>query len=306
MKSRNFISMADLSAVETNDLIKFAIKNKKEKKQPAVLAGKNLALLFEKPSLRTRVSFEVAINQLGGNCIYLSPDEVGLGKREPVEDVASVLGRFVDCIIARTFAHSSVVTLADQSGVPVINALDDEEHPCQALADILTIFEKKGKFKGIKLAYVGDGNNVANSLLIACAQAGIEVCLASPIGYEVNDEYLRIADDFSKTSGSMITLTEKPADAVAGADVIYTDVWTSMGQEKESEQRRIIFKDYQVNEALIGMAKKDVIFMHPLPAHPGEETVKGILRHPASVVFDQAENRLHAQRALLIELLGKK
>jgi len=297
--------MADLSVAETGDLIKFAIKNKKEKKQPPVLAGRNLALLFEKPSLRTRVSFEVAINQLGGNCIYLSPDEVGLGKREPVEDVASVLGRFVDCIIARTFAHSSVVVLADNSGVPVINALDDEEHPCQALADILTILEKKGKFKGIRLAYVGDGNNVANSLLLACTQVGIDVSMASPAGYEVNEEFIRIAENFAGETGSKISLTEKPAEAVTGADVIYTDVWTSMGQEKESEQRRAIFKDYQVNENLIAMAKKDVIFMHPLPAHPGEETARGILRHPASVVFDQAENRLHAQRALLIELLGK-
>jgi ornithine carbamoyltransferase len=298
--------MADLSVSETNELIKFAIKDKAQKKHPAVLAGSNLALLFEKPSLRTRVSFEVAINQLGGNCLYLSPDEVGLGKREPVEDVASVLGKLVDGIIARTFAHSSVEALATYSGVPVINALSDEEHPCQALADILTIFEKKGKFKGIRLTYVGDGNNVANSLLLACVQVGIDMVVSSPEGYEINDEFLRIADEFAGQTGSRISLVQKPAEAVAGADVIYTDVWTSMGQEKEAEQRRGIFQDYQVNESLIALAKKDVIFMHPLPAHPGEEIAKGILRHPASVVFDQAGNRLHAQRALLIEMFSKQ
>jgi len=295
----------DLSTNQTRELIKFALNNKKEKKQPAVLAGKNLALLFEKPSLRTRVSFEIAIRQLGGQSIYLSPDEVGLGKREPVEDVASVLGRYVDCIIARTFLHSSVQALANHSGVSVINALSDLEHPCQAMADILTIFEKKGKFKGLTLAYIGDGNNVANSLLLACAQVGINVKLASPPGYEVTSEFVKTAGKIAGETGSKITYLRKADEAVAGADIVYTDVWTSMGQEKESEKRLTAFKNYQVNEKLLSHAKKNVIFMHPLPAHPGEETAPGILRHPASVVFDQAENRLHAQRALLIQLLGK-
>ena len=201
MKSKHLISIADLSIAETDQLIKFTLVNKKEKKQPQTLAGKYLALLFEKPSLRTRASFEIAIRQLGGLGLYLSPDEVGLGKREPVSDVACVLGRYVDCIIARTFEHSSIQILADYSGVPVINALSDLEHPCQALADILTIFEKKGILKGLTLAYIGDGNNVANSLLLAACQVGINMRIASPTGYEVKPEIVKKAAEFGKETG---------------------------------------------------------------------------------------------------------
>jgi ornithine carbamoyltransferase len=301
LKTKDFLSIADLSAEETELLIKKAIEMK-QKAAPQVLSGKVIALLFEKPSLRTRVSFEVAIHQLGGYCLYLSPNEVGLGKREPVSDVARVLGRYVNGIIARTFSHQSLVTLAQYSNVPVINALSDLEHPCQALADILTIREKKGKLRGINLAYVGDGNNVANSLLLAAALTGVNFKIASPAGYEIDTQVLQKAREFAAHSGSRIVLTSDPEQAVKDADVVYTDVWTSMGQEAEVEQRRSVFSNYQIDTKLLSLAKKDVIFMHPLPAHHGEEIAAGLLDHPGSVVFDQAENRLHIQRTLLAEL----
>jgi ornithine carbamoyltransferase len=305
VKSRHYISVSDLSPAETNGLLIRAAKEK-GKKFPQVLAGKFVALLFEKPSLRTRVSFEVAVSQLGGHCLYLSPEEVGLGKREPVADVAQVLGRYVDCIVARTFAHKSVEILAKHSGVPVINALSDWEHPCQALADMLTIYEKKGKLKGLKLAYIGDGNNVANSLLLAAAQIGIDFIAASPKGYEVDEKIAAAAEKFALKSGSVISLVNDIKKAVKGADIVYTDVWTSMGQEAEKKQRLKAFAGYQVNHKLMSLARKGAIFMHPLPAHYGEEVSGDILRKPCSVVFDQAENRLHAQRALLIEMFSRE
>ena len=304
MKAKDFLSVADASIAEAESLIKKALAMK-QKPAPPLLAGKVLALLFEKPSLRTRVSFEVAIHQLGGYCLYLSPAEVGLGKREPVSDVAKVLGRYVDGIIARTFVHQTLVTLAQCSHVPVVNALSDFEHPCQAFADILTIREKKGRLCGLNLAYVGDGNNVAHSLLLAAVLTSINFTIASPPGYEVAKTVVQKARKLAAQTGSHIVLTVDPRQAVKGADVVYTDVWTSMGQEAESEQRRIVFAAYQVNPELLSLAKKDVIFMHPLPAHPGEEIVPGLLDHPSSVVFDQAENRLHFQRALLAELFRK-
>jgi ornithine carbamoyltransferase len=301
LQAKSLISVADLTPAEMDSIIKYAVRTKNSP-QPQVLAGKNLALIFEKPSLRTRVSFEVAINQLGGCPLYLSPDEVGLGRREPVEDVATVLGRYVDCIIARTFAHVSLEALARYSGVPVINALSDFEHPCQALADMLTIYEKKGRLKGLCLAYVGDGNNVAHSLLLAAANAGMHVRLASPAGYEVSPQIMQKAKEIAAISGSRISTTAEPQEGVQDCDVIYTDVWVSMGQESEAEARRSIFRKYQVGGDLLARAKSDVIFMHPLPAHHGEEVATGILRLPSSVVFDQAENRLYAQRALFVEM----
>jgi ornithine carbamoyltransferase len=304
VKSVHFISVSDLSAEETSRLIKKAAEAK-GKKYPQVLSGKFVSLLFEKPSLRTRVSFEVGITQLGGHCLYLSPEEVGLGKREPVEDVARVLGRYVDCIVARTFVHKSVELLAEYSGVPVINALSDWEHPCQALADMLTIYEKKGKLKGLKLAYIGDGNNVANSLLLAAAQMGMEFWAASPGGYEIDNKILAEAKKYTQETGGNVFLVEDARLAAEGADVVYTDVWTSMGQEAESQKRRAIFANYQVNNELMSLAKKDAIFMHPLPAHHGEEVAGDTLGKPYSVVFDQAENRLHLQRALLVEMFGE-
>jgi ornithine carbamoyltransferase len=266
--------------------------------------GKVLAMLFEKPSLRTRVSFDVAMCQLGGHAIYLSQNEVGLGKREAVSDVAKVLSRYVNIIAARTFDHETVELLAQYATVPVINALSDLEHPCQALADLFTIKEKKGKLQGVNVAYVGDGNNVAHSLLLACSLVGANISLVTPSGYQPKEAILSQARRFAAQSGSEVIWTQEPRSAVAGADVVYTDVWTSMGQEAEAAQRRTDFAGYQVNAELMALAKEDAIFMHPLPAHPGEEVAYGLLENSRSVVYDQAENRLHLQKALLAELLG--
>ena len=304
MKTKDLLSVADLSAAEAEKIIAKALKMKRGPVSQ-LLSDKVLALMFEKPSLRTRVSFEVAVHQLGGSCFYLSPDEVGLGKREPASDVARVLSRYVNGIIARTFSHQNLQMLARYSTVPVINALSDLEHPCQALADIMTIQEKKGKLKGLNLAFIGDGNNVAHSLLLAAAQMGINFCIASPPGYTVKDEILQVAKEFAAHSGSQILLTEEPEQAVKDAAVVYTDVWTSMGQEIEAGKRRRAFARYQVDARLLSLAKKDAIFMHPLPAHHGEEVAIGFLDSPCSVVFDQAENRLHLQKALLAEMFGK-
>jgi ornithine carbamoyltransferase len=295
---KDLISIADLSSKDIQGLIESAIELK-AKRIGTQLKGKTLAMIFEKPSLRTRVSFDVGMYELGGHSIYLSPAEIGLGKREPVEDVAEVLSRYVDGIMARTFSHDSVVQLAKHATVPVINGLSDEEHPCQILADLQTIYEKKGTLKGINVAYIGDANNVANSLLLACAIMGMEFWIACPAGYSPSDAIL------VKTRGKkgQIMITDDPKIAVQDADVIYTDVWTSMGQEAESAKRRKDFAGYQVNSKLISAAKKDVIFMHPLPAHYGEEIAAGMLRKPQSVVFDQAENRLHMQKAILVKLM---
>ena len=299
MKKEDLLSVADLTPSEVKKIIALALKMKRGS-APKSLSGKILVLLFEKPSLRTRVSFEVAIHQLGGYCIYLSPEEVGLGKRERASDVARVLSHYVDGIIARTYYHETLRMLAEYSNVPVINALSDLEHPCQALADLMTIEEKKEKLKGLNLAFVGDGNNVANSLLFAAAVTGINFSIASPAGYAVKKDILQKAKDLALQSGSQILLTDKPEVAVKDADVVYTDVWTSMGQEVESAIRRKAFSRYQIDARLLSLAKKNAIFMHPLPAHNGEEVAVGILDDPRSVVFDQAENRLHLQKALLI------
>lgn len=270
----------------------------------SLLSGKMLALLFEKPSLRTRVSFEVAMRQLGGQVIYLSPAEVGLGKRESVPDVARVLGRYVDAIVARTFSHQTLESLAEYAGVPVINALSDLEHPCQAMADLLTIYEKKGELEGLTLAYVGDGFNVAQSLLLAAALTGINFRIASPKGHEVKEEILNLAKDYAVESGTELLFTAEPRLAVSGADIVYTDTWVNMGQEAEAEARRRVFAGYQVNKELLSLAKEDAIVMHCLPAHRGEEVAEGILDGPQSVVFDQAENRMHIQKAILADILG--
>jgi ornithine carbamoyltransferase len=291
----DLISIADLTSKDIQNLIKSAIELKQGGKRP-LLEGRTLALIFEKPSLRTRVSFDVAMSQLGGHALMLSPAEVGLGQREPIADVARVLSRYVDGIVARTFAHQSVALLAKYATVPVINGLSDEEHPCQVLSDLLTIYEKKGGLDGLTISYIGDANNVANSLLLACSLVGIDFRIASPKGYGPKD---RILAQARKTM-----VTEDPREAVKGTDVVYTDVWTSMGQEAEAERRRAAFAGYQVNEELLSVAKRDAIFMHPLPAHHGEEIAEGILDAPQSVVFDQAENRLHMQKAILVELLG--
>jgi len=303
LKTRDLLSVADITSSEMEKLIVRALAIK-QRPEPELLMDKILVLLFEKPSLRTRVSFEVGIRQLGGSCIYLSPEEVGLGKREPVADVARVLNRYVHGIIARTFSHETLQTLARYSTVPVINALSDMEHPCQALADILTVREKKGKLKGLTLAYIGDGNNVARSLVLAGALTGLNVNVASPQGYAIDKNTADKVKQFAAESGSQIYFMNDPGEAVKDVDVIYTDVWTSMGQEAETERRRKDFARYQVDTTLLSLAKKDVVFMHPMPAHHGEEVASGVLDGPHSVAFDQAENRLHLQKALLAEMFG--
>ena len=303
MKGKDLLSISDLTGEDIRLLISNAV-DMKAGGWLSLLSGKTLALMFEKPSLRTRVSFEVAMRQLGGQTIYLSPAEVGLGERESVSDVARVLSRYVDTIAARTFSHQTLAILASHAEVPVINALSDLEHPCQALADLFTIYEKKGELQDLTLAFVGDGNNVAHSLLLAASLTGMNFRIASPAGYAVQDRILRLAQDYAMDSDAEILCTEEPSLAVKGADIVYTDVWTSMGQEAEAEQRRQVFANYQVNMGLMSLAKEDAILMHPLPAHQGEEVAEDILDSPESVVFDQAENRMHLQKALLAEMLG--
>ncbi len=303
MKGKDLLSISDLSRQDIDLLISDAI-DMKARGWLSILREKTLALIFEKPSLRTRVSFELAMHQLGGHAIYLSSAEVGLGERESVSDVARVLSGYVDAIVARTFSHQTLEILASYSDVPVINALSDLEHPCQALADLLTIYEKKGKLNGLTLAFIGDGNNVAHSLLLATSLMGMNFRIASPTGYAVQDRILHIAQGYATNSGAEIFCTDKPRLAVSGADIVYTDVWTSMGQEAEAQQRRQIFASYQVNSELLSLAREDAIVMHPLPAHYGEEVAEDILASPKSVVFDQAKNRLHLQKALLAEMLG--
>jgi ornithine carbamoyltransferase len=303
LKSKDFLSIADLSHEGIRSLISNAIEMKAEGWN-SLLSEKVLVLMFEKPSLRTRVSFEVAMRQLGGYCLYLSPDEVRMGKRESVADVAQVLSRYADAVVARTFSHEALEILSRYASVPVINALSDLEHPCQALADLLTIYEKKGTLEVITIAYIGDGNNVAHSLMLAASLCGINFRIASPQGYQVQEKMLNLAKEYAAESGSEIFCTEDPRTAVSGADVVYTDVWTSMGQENEAEKRRQIFAGYQVNGELLSLARGYAILMHPLPAHHGEEVAENILYSPQSVVLDQAENRVHAQKALLADILG--
>ena len=300
---KDLLSISDLNRGEIEYLMEQAWRMKREG-SPPLLSGRTLALLFEKPSLRTRASFEIAMYQLGGHGIYLSPEEVGLGKREPVADVARVLSRYVDAIAARTFSQDTLCTLAGYSSVPVINALSDQEHPCQVLSDLFTIYEKKGRLTGLTLAFIGDGNNVANSLLLSACQLGMTFHFASPPGYDVNEKVLNQGREFAALSGGQIRLTNNPDEAARDADIIYTDVWASMGQEAEVEKRRLAFSGYQVDNKLLSLAKGDVLLMHPLPAHHGEEISAGLLDDPRSVVFDQAENRLHLQKALLVKLLS--
>lgn len=303
MHGRHLISVADLSPRDVQRVVDVALQTKNGE-SVSILGGKTLALLFEKPSLRTRVSFDVAMQQLGGHALYLSPAEVGLGEREPVADVARVLSRYVDAIAARTFKHETVEELARWADVPVINALSDGEHPCQALADLLTIYEKKDRWRGLVLAFVGDGNNVARSLMLGSAMVGMEFRIASPQGYCVSRALVDKAESLAAASGAAVVCVESPQEAVRGADVVYTDVWASMGQEKEQVERRRAFSGYQVNAELLALASPDAIVMHDLPAHRGEEIADEVIEGPQSVVFDQAENRLHAQKAVLALILG--
>ena len=304
MRGRDFISIEDLSADELQVVLVTAARLKGEG-YPNALAGQTLALLFEKPSLRTRVSFDVGMQRLGGHTVYLPQSEVGLGQREPVADVARVLSRYVHGIVARTYAHQTLVDLAEHASVPVINALSDETHPCQALADLQTINERKGGVQGVRIAFIGDGNNVAVSLAQACALAGAHMTIASPPGYRIPEEVIIGAEEFARASGGSFRVIASPEEAVDGVDVVYTDVWTSMGQEDSYERRLQAFAEYQVTPELMALAHPDAIFMHDLPAHRGEEIVDAVIEGPQSAVFDQAENRLHAQAAILLLLLGE-
>jgi len=303
VRGRDLLSISDLTALELDHVLTTAMAQKDRGPEP-LLSGMTLALVFEKPSLRTRVSFHVAMKHLGGDCIYLSPPEVGLGDRETPADVARVLSRYVDCIAARTFEQATVAQLAEHADVPVINALSEQEHPCQALADLLTIREKKGRLDGIQVAFVGDGNNVANSLALGAGLAGMHLRVASPVGYEVPSAVIESAGALANVSGGTIEQFNNPEDAVRGADVVYTDVWASMGQERQAAARREDFAGFTVDDTMLAKAASGAIFMHDLPAHRGEEVTDEVMDGPQSVVFDQAENRLHAQKALLSLILG--
>jgi len=304
MKSTDFLSVRDMTGKEMLETFSIARSMKaNRKKYSKSLQGKTLALIFEKPSLRTRTSFDVGIQQLGGFSLCLSAAEISLGKRESVYDVAKNLERMVQGIMIRTFAHKIVVDLAKHASIPVINGLTDYSHPCQAMADFMTIQEKKKKLKGLKLCYVGDGNNVAHSLMFAGARLGVNVTIACPQGYEPDKTATAQAKDDAKESGAHIEVVHDPADGAKGADVIYTDVWASMGQESEAQARKKVFIRFQVNRELMSKAKTDAIFMHCLPAHRGDEVTNDVIDSNRSVVFDEAENRLHAQKAIMFQLM---
>jgi len=304
---KDFITLSDWSTKDLWGLIDLAVHLKFEWKSGGnrpVMHGKTLAMVFEKPSLRTRVSFEVAMKQLGGDAIRIGPDEVGLGKRESVADVARVLAVYTQGIMARVFDHEYVLELAKWADVPVINGLSDAHHPCQAMGDMLTIYEHFGRLERLKIAYVGDGNNVAASLVLAAAHFGMQFTVASPDGYMLSEEALEAAAPIAERNGGNIEVFNDPVKAVEGADIIYTDTWVSMGQEKETTQRMEMLKPYQVNKELVDKANKYAIVMHCLPAHRGHEITDDVADGTHSVIFPQAENRLHMQKAILVELLG--
>ncbi|MBZ0157440.1 MAG: ornithine carbamoyltransferase [Alphaproteobacteria bacterium] len=298
---RDFLTVAEFTGSEIEGLLTRAIDLKAGKDRGACpLAGKSIGLFFEKPSTRTRVSFEVGIYQLGAQPLYLTAKEIQLNRGETIADTARVLSRYMHGLVLRTYAHSTIEEFAVHAAIPVINALSDKHHPCQSLADLMTVLEKKGRLKGIRLAYIGDGNNVANSLIEAAARVGMEVIIACPEGYEPDPEVLERSRNEAKGE---IVLLRDPREAAAGADVVYTDVWVSMGQEGEAEKKRIKFQGYQVNGQLLQCARRDALVLHCLPAHRGEEITNEIMDGPNSVVFDQAENRLHTAKALLEMLI---
>ncbi len=304
---KDFIAIADYSAEDLKRMLDLAVKLKKEyfeKGNEPILKGKVLAMLFSKPSLRTRISFDMGMRHLGGDALFISPDEIGLGKREAISDVARVLSGYVSGIMARVFAHEHVLELAKWASIPVINGLSDYNHPCQAMADVMTIYEKFGHMDGLKVSFIGDGNNVATSLLHACAKLGMDFTIASPEGYDLNAKALADAKEMAKVSGISIKTLRDPKEAVSGVDVIYTDTWTSMGQEAETEKRKAVFPPYQVNNALLKLASPNAIVMHCLPAHRGQEITDEVADGPQSALFPQAHNRLHAQKAILVELLA--
>lgn len=307
---KHFLAIADLSTAEFNAILATAKKLKAEwhkRGNKPILKNKTLGMVFQKPSLRTRVSFDMAMLHLGGQALYLSPNEIGLGQRESIADVSRVLSRYVDGIMARVFAHAHVTELAQYASVPVINGLSDHEHPCQAMADVLTIVEHVGKLKGKRVVFLGDGNNVARSLMYACMLGGAQFVCSSPKGYTMDDPSVAQAQKLAGKSGGTVELIEDPQAAAKDADVLYTDVWASMGQESEAAERAKIFPPYQINSALVAQAKANSIVMHCLPAHRGGEITDDVMDGPHSVVFDQAENRMHAQKAIVALLIaGKK
>ncbi len=307
MKTKHFLRITDFTAKEILQVLKISLHLKKTYKKTGqnrpVFKNQTLAMIFEKPSLRTRVSFETAMTQLGGHAIYLGPADIAMGVRETVPDIARTLNRYVDMIMARVFKHQVLNVLSSYSTVPVINALSDLEHPCQIMADLLTMQEHKGKLKGLKLAFVGDGeNNVTHSLCLAASLLGMDFRVAHPKGYAMKKLVVVEAKNLAKKSGAKILITHKPEEAVQGVDVVYTDTWVSMGDEKEKTARLRAFKKYQVTEKLLQLAKKDAVFMHDMPAYRGNEVATAVIDGPQSIIFDQAENRLHAQKGIMLYL----
>ncbi|RKY27908.1 MAG: ornithine carbamoyltransferase [Planctomycetota bacterium] len=306
MKGRNLATLHDLALEEMQEIFKASADLKRKHKAgeaTPVLKGKTLAMIFQKPSTRTRVSFEVGIYQLGGTGLYLGPNDLQLNRGETIEDTARVLSRFVDGIMARVFSHNDILTLCKHASVPVINGLSDLTHPCQVLADLLTITERRGELKGLKMAYIGDGNNMAHSLMLGCAKVGMHISVAAPHGYQPKAEIVEWAREDASATGARVEVTTDPVAAAKNADIIYTDVWASMGQESEHSERVNLFQPYQINAGLTAHAKKDYLFMHCLPAHRGEEVSAEVIDGPHSIVFDQAENRLHAQKGLMALLM---
>ncbi|MGQ9672132.1 MAG: ornithine carbamoyltransferase [Candidatus Aminicenantales bacterium] len=304
---KDFISIHDLSLYEFHEIMDLAEEIKEHPNRfHKALKGQVLAMIFQKPSLRTRMTFEVGMLQLGGSAIYLGPADGQVGTRETFYDVGKNLERWVDGIMIRTFAHQNILDLARSVRIPVINGLSNLLHPCQAMADFFTLKEKRGDLKNLHLAWVGDGNNVCHSLLLAAAKAGSRISVATPPGYEPKAEVVGLAREDGRDTGFMVTLTHDPNEAVAGADAVYTDVWASMGQEAEKEARAMVFASYQVNAKLMARARKGAFFMHCLPAHRGEEVTDEVIDSSTSIVFDQAENRLHIQKAIMVLLMGKK
>lgn len=305
---KDFLAVSDYSPAELQEMLDLAVTLKKEHfngGNKPLFHGKTLAMVFQKPSLRTRISFDMAMRHMGGDALYISPNEIGLGQRESIADVARVLAGYVDVVMARVFAHDHVLELAKWSSVPIINGLSDYNHPCQGMADALTIQEKFGKLKGLNVTFLGDGNNVAVSLMHICAKLGANFTFAGPESYDITPKAVDAAKTFAAASGSKLTFIRDPHEAVKHAHVIYTDTWTSMGQEAETEKRKVIFPPYQVNAALVDEADKDAIVMHCLPAHRGQELTDEVADGPHSVIFPQAHNRLHAQKAVLYKLLIK-
>lgn len=306
LKGRDFIGLADYTTEEIMYLINLGIDLKRKREAGEIyqpLKGKTLGMIFEKSSTRTRVSFEVGMYQLGGTALFLSSNDLQIGRGETIWDTAQTMSRYLDGIMIRTFAHRTVIELARGATIPVINGLTDLSHPCQALADYQTIFEKKGRLQGLKFAYIGDGNNMVHSLMMGGAKLGVNVSVATPEGYEPNPEVIAACREHAEENGAVLHVVRDPKEAIADADVVYTDVWASMGFEAEQQQREIAFRDYQVNEELTRYAKSDYLFMHCLPAHRGEEVSEEVIDGAHSVIFDQAENRLHAQKAIMAAIL---